>query len=283
MAFDFWPLRGPRTMLWVARFFQRRGTQPNDHHRWWVSTAHLAPTDWGVVEHSNCCWLLELGGSFDQLDLPNIAMCEAAARRLQAIEWQYRERVREGARGHVSASSSLSGAVAMSADEFDLFEGGDEVNVTLCAAPALIRFVADESKKEADVSKAGRTAREEKLMAQTDMSFDDMVAQVLGKSGGGGGGAGSGDAAADGTGGGGGGRRRRRRRQAPRHHSSCWRVARPRHVALRLGSVSRNTNDGRWLSRCASFPAAVCSSPAWLRRRCRGAQGSLPSVHQFGQ
>ncbi len=86
VAFSYWPMKEPRTTTWVVHFLQRRGTQPTDHHRWWSSTARLTTTDWGVAEHASCCWLLELAGSFDQLDLPNIACIEAVCRRMQAIE-----------------------------------------------------------------------------------------------------------------------------------------------------------------------------------------------------
>ena len=98
-----------------------------------------------------------------------------------------RERVKEPSRGHVGASSTLAGTAAITSDEFDLFEGGDKANVTLCVAPALVRYVADESRKEADVSKAARKAREEQLMAATRMQIDDAISAALGRSGNGGG------------------------------------------------------------------------------------------------
>ena len=73
----------------------------------------------------------------------------------------------------------MAGAPALTADEFDLFEGGDKVNKTLCVCPLLISYVADESKKEADVSKAARKAREEKFMAATGMNINEIVSREL--------------------------------------------------------------------------------------------------------
>ena len=159
VAFETWPLSGPRTAMWVLMFLLRRGVAPIDHHCWWLSTCRLTASDWGTSEHYSCCWILELMGSFDQLDLPNIAAVEAVARRLQAIEWQYRERVRETSRSHVVASVGVAGVPALTTGEVDLFEGAATTNATLMVCPLLIRYVSDESKTEADVSKAARKAR----------------------------------------------------------------------------------------------------------------------------
>ena len=119
-------------------------------------------------------------GSFDQLDLPNIAAAEAVARRLQAIEWQYRERVRETSRSHVVASVGVAGAPALTTSEVDLFEGAAKTNATLMVCPLLIRYVSDESKTEAAVSKAGRKAREERFLAHTGLSDISQVAVASG-------------------------------------------------------------------------------------------------------
>ena len=58
-----------------------------------ISNGHNA--DWGVAEHAQCCRDLEMAGGWDQLDMPNVSMVELVARRLQIIEFQYRERVRQ--------------------------------------------------------------------------------------------------------------------------------------------------------------------------------------------
>ena len=127
----------------------------------------LLLTDWGVTEHGSCLWVTELMGTNDQFDLPNCASCEALFRRVMAIEWQYRERVKDGSRGTVAASPSVSGSVPMTADEFDLFEGQGRVASSFLVAPSLVAYIAEETEKEADISKAARKAREEKLMSQT--------------------------------------------------------------------------------------------------------------------
>ena len=93
------PVSGPRTAAWVVRFLSRRNTGPEDHHRWWRSVTRLSPSDWGVSEHLECCRTLETAGSYDQLDLANVAVIERVCRRLQVIEYQCRERARQGEDG----------------------------------------------------------------------------------------------------------------------------------------------------------------------------------------
>ena len=164
---DSWAIAGPRVTAWAVRFLRRRAMPPTDHHRWWVSICDLLPTDWGVAEHGSCLWIVELMGSHDQFDLPNCVSAEALIR-------QYRERVKDGSRGTVSSSPSISGSAPLTADEFDLFEGAGKVAATLMVAPQLIAYISEETKKEADITKASRKAREEKLMARTGMSAMDV-------------------------------------------------------------------------------------------------------------
>ena len=165
VAFETWPINGPRTMLWVLLFLLRRGVAPTDHHRWWLSTYRLTASDWGTSEHYSC----------DQLDLPDIPAAEALTRRIQAIEWQYRERVRETLRTSIDSSVSIAGAAALTSSEVDLLEGTLKVNATLMVCPELIKYVVEESKSEADVSKASWKAREERLFAHTGILADYVL------------------------------------------------------------------------------------------------------------
>jgi hypothetical protein len=43
--------------------------------------------------------LIELAGSYDQLDLTNLAWAELCLRRIQTIEWVHHERVRDSDAG----------------------------------------------------------------------------------------------------------------------------------------------------------------------------------------
>ena len=129
----------------------------------------LNSIDWGVSEHALMCKVLELAGTHDQLDVPNSAALEAVGRRLQTIEHQYRERVRDSEHGGclgAGALASVGGKVPMSVDEAQLFEGAQMINPTICASPALIAHVARELEGESDIAKQARKAREEKTLAR---------------------------------------------------------------------------------------------------------------------
>ncbi|CAK0838220.1 unnamed protein product [Prorocentrum cordatum] len=163
-AIDHWPVKGPRTAQRVARFMSRRNTGPEDHHRWWRSTARLNASDWGVAEHGQLCSYLEAAGSVDQLDLSNLVVMEKIARRLQTIEYQYAEKVREGERGGTAgASSAVAGSAVTANDEMDLFEGRERVNPTVCCAPTLIEHASKELEKESQIQKQARKARREEV------------------------------------------------------------------------------------------------------------------------
>ena len=164
-----WPISGPRTAAWVVNFFTRRGTGPEDHHRWWVTTCRLNNADWGVSEHSQCCRYLEMAGGWDQLDMPNVSIIELVARRLQTIEFQYCERVRQADKSTVfgyGVSPSVVGSVPLSSEEADIFDGQERIHSTLCCSPALVKHVSDQLKDESMIAKEARKAREEKAMAQ---------------------------------------------------------------------------------------------------------------------
>ena len=171
-AMGDWPIDGPRTAGWVAAFIARRGTAPRDHHRWWRSTAKLAASDWGVTEHAMLCDVLEHAGSYDNLDICNLACIEALARRLQTIEYQHRERVRDGERGGHSSVTELGGTAVLTDDEMDFFQGRSHASSTVCCSPALIKHVADGMEKEALIAKQSRKAREEKGLARSPPNKD---------------------------------------------------------------------------------------------------------------
>lgn len=173
---DF-PVAGPRTVGWVTRFLGRRGTAPDDHHRWWRSTARLTGAGWAVAEHQQCCRYLALAGSYDQLDITNLACLEAVARRLQTIEFQYKKRVKDHERGAGGSTAALAGQVLISLDEMDLFEGGGHVSTTVCCSPLLIEHVSHELEKEACIHKEARKAREQRSLPRSEPSSGEGVAK----------------------------------------------------------------------------------------------------------
>ena len=163
---DDWPVDGPRSTLWVLGFLAKfSGGGPEAYHRWWRSITRLTMADWGVPEHFQICRYLQLGGEWDQLDLGNLAMAEAITRRLQLIEYQYRERARESQRGGAqggAASSAVTGLGMMGPEEADLFDGVGRIHSVVCVAPPLVEWISAELRKTAEIDKAARKAREEK-------------------------------------------------------------------------------------------------------------------------
>ena len=150
-----------------------------------MSCCDVLASDWGVSEYASCLWMFKLSGSHDKLDLPNINGVEALFRRVMAIEWQYREKMKDKSRGSISASSTVAGSAPRTSGEFDFFEGGGRTNMSLMVDPKLVEYIAYAMQKESDVSKSSRKAREEKSMAATGLSVEEVVG-LIGKQAGGG-------------------------------------------------------------------------------------------------
>ena len=115
------------------------------------------------------CRYLQLAGTYDQLDLGNLAIAEAITRRMQLIEYQYTERARESQRGGMAggtAPASVTGFAVMTSDESDLFDGVGRLDSVVCVCPRLIEWISAELKKTADIDKHARKAREEKALAK---------------------------------------------------------------------------------------------------------------------
>ena len=51
-----------------------------DHHRWWLSSWKLQPTDFGVVEHENMMRSVQFSMEYDQLDITNLVSVEVILR-----------------------------------------------------------------------------------------------------------------------------------------------------------------------------------------------------------
>ena len=172
------PIEGPRSALWCIRFLDDSGRAgPEPYHKWWRTTCKLSLADWGVAEHMQMMRFLSLAGVYDQLDLSNLAVIEAIARRAELIEYQYRERACEGLRAAglgTGASSSLTGAAVLGGEEADLFDGVGKIAGGAMVAPMIVEFVANELEKTAKIDKQARKAREEKAaLRHTKQSAED--------------------------------------------------------------------------------------------------------------
>lgn len=130
---DF-PVRGPRTTLWVLRFMSEQGTTPRGWHKKWRTEMRLQLSDQGVSLHELACEFLEHLVCFDQTNAPNLAAAEAAARQLQLVEERWRER----------AIGSTDG---LDHQDIAVF-AGRATRGNLCICPSLQEWVAAELQKE---------------------------------------------------------------------------------------------------------------------------------------
>ena len=123
------------------------------------STCSLKPEQWGVAEHETLLRIIELAGQYDQLDVSNIACMEAAARRVQTIEWAYHDKIRETDAGSTSR---------LSLEEATAFSGLSRAGDLLMVAPALLDHVKVAVEKDAAIMKNIRKAREERELRRKD-------------------------------------------------------------------------------------------------------------------
>lgn len=151
-AWPDFPVRGPRTTLWVLRFMSEQGTTPRGWHQKWRTEMRLQLSDQGVSLHKLSCEFLEHLVCFDQTNAPNLAAAEAASRQLQLVEERWRERA-------IGSSDGL--------DHQDIAVfSGRATRGNLCICLALEEWVAAELQKEYAVSKERRKAREERALAR---------------------------------------------------------------------------------------------------------------------
>lgn len=152
-AFEDFPLSGPRTASWCLRYLRTRRS-PTEHHLMFRSVARLGPESWGIPEHEHLCQMIEFGGQYDQLDLTNLAMVEAAFRRMQTIEWVYADRVREADGG--------PGSAHVTQEEMVAFSGLTRTGGALMLCPSLLSHVRTQVETDVGIMKAVRKAKEER-------------------------------------------------------------------------------------------------------------------------
>ena len=148
-----WPVRGPRTCRWVLSFMLEHGGTPRGWHRQWQAAMRLQATDAGVALHEVCCLFLESLCTYDQLNAPNLAAGEHAARQLQAVEERWKDRA-------IGSNESLEAQADIA------LYAGQQTRGNLCICPALAEWISTELRSEAAISKERRKAREERALAR---------------------------------------------------------------------------------------------------------------------
>ena len=137
-----WPLTGPRTCRWYARFILESNRVPQARTLQWMRDTGVPETDRVRHEHGLLCDVLQTAMTYDQLEVSSLCCFELLARRLQLLEEAY------------SASPK---APRFDGQQHFMGQGRKQVAI----APALTAHVAGELRDEAAVAKERRKAREE--------------------------------------------------------------------------------------------------------------------------
>ena len=153
-----WPIKGPRTARWVAQYIVTNGGAPLSMHQAWKTDCKLQASDGGVLEHEAICKVLELAIEYDQLNIGELAAVELLCRRLQMIQYRWRERI---------LGATATGTIE---DESHFFMGTDPTRGNLCICPCLNTWLGEELRKESQMNKEQRKAREERALLRSGKS-----------------------------------------------------------------------------------------------------------------
>ena len=154
-----WPLQGPRTALWCAKFISEQDIAPRSRHAKWRSEVNLTSADPTVAEHEFCMRVVQLAVQYDQLNISELAAFELVLRRAQLAEYRLKDRIL-GSR----AGSALGGDVD---EDGYLYLGTSETRGMLMIAPTLTSHISEELHREATILKERRKLREERQSNRT--------------------------------------------------------------------------------------------------------------------
>ena len=144
---DQWPLDGPRTTRWLMKYCLKFGGGALARHTKWVHEHRVPQNDPAVYVHEVLSEFFEIAGTYDQLDVSNLACVERLARWYQDIEDQHQREETIGASdAYVSGVARAAGGVAYS--------------------PALRSHVTERLAKDAALMKERRKMKEERDLAK---------------------------------------------------------------------------------------------------------------------
>ncbi|CAK0899749.1 unnamed protein product, partial [Prorocentrum cordatum] len=159
--FADWPVVGPRTTEWCVMFLNRRGGGPMDHHRYFTVLRGLETGDWGEDTHRMCLKAVEEAGTYDHLELCNLASFEVLFRQAQLVEYAHeQERVARQMAGGKGKKGAGKGAGLL--DESLVFTGQHREAGGVMLAPEQMDFASREIERDANIMKQVRKAREER-------------------------------------------------------------------------------------------------------------------------
>ncbi len=129
-------------------------------HNQWKQICKLQAQDGGVTEHESLCKMVEVLHEYGQLNFGELAVGELMARRIQMLQYRWRDRVLNAAH-----SAGIE-------DETHVFMGTDPSHGNLCTSPALQGFLGDEMHKESMMNKEIRKASEERALLKGPKNQD---------------------------------------------------------------------------------------------------------------
>ena len=88
-----WPVSGPRTPAWCARFIVENYENPKARHLAWRTQCGLTEKDDGVDTHETAMRFLESLICFGQCQAAELASAELIVRGAQLVELRYREKL----------------------------------------------------------------------------------------------------------------------------------------------------------------------------------------------
>ncbi len=160
-----WPIDGHRTGLFTTRRLRRSSMTFMQQHEAWKKSSHIRSTDRAIHEHFALSRALHFAQYYDQLNVPNIACCEALIKRRQLIERAYR----------------LGAPDAPNFSGSDHFQGVRETADGTVIDPALNRYTGDRLHAEYEVERNSRLAITERQRRTGAAEGDDFVPPVLPK------------------------------------------------------------------------------------------------------
>ena len=132
------------------------------YHHWWQQARFLKSDDPEVKLHELVCQTLELAGTFDCLDVTNLACLEYLVRAVQEIEHDHRDTEdghHSGSRGQPSGGKAGTGSMY---DQGAVFSGLSRDKGQIMCCPALLEYTAGEMSVATNVQKQMRKAEEER-------------------------------------------------------------------------------------------------------------------------
>ena len=151
---DAWPIAGPRTTLWCARFIADNDGTPRARHVRWRQATGLTSADPGVADHELAMRIMETALTFDQLQIAEVASVEIVMRKAQVCELKYKDKIIT-----MDSKSQID-------DDEHLYMGTGKTRGLVMVAPALEDFVAAELQRETAAAKERRKMREERAGAR---------------------------------------------------------------------------------------------------------------------